>query len=144
MNTKSEIEEATSRLRMQEITGVSNKGRVCLGIRKNEYFSSSTVKSKREMIVSEIKKNEEYTRIIQRAQISKQGQQMRWEVQQRCVKSDDLLRMPDVRLKVIIKAVMSYSQRQPTRMCGTVAKTDTSYAEKTKRSVTSCQGVSLR
>ena len=67
MNTKSEIEEATSRLRMQEITGVSNKGRVCLGMRKREYFSSSTVKMKRDMIVSEIKKKEEDTRIIQMA-----------------------------------------------------------------------------
>ena len=34
MNTKAEIEEAKSRLRMQEITGMSNKGREGLGLRK--------------------------------------------------------------------------------------------------------------
>ena len=45
MNTKAEIEEAKSRLRMQDITWVSNKGREGLGMRKGEYFSSSTGKS---------------------------------------------------------------------------------------------------
>ena len=44
MNTKAEIEEAKSRLKMQEITGVSNKGREGLGMRKREYFRSSTGK----------------------------------------------------------------------------------------------------
>ena len=90
MNTKAEIEEAKSSLRMQEIKGVSNKGRGGLEMRKREYFSSSTWKRKRQMIVNEIKKKEEETRIIQMTQLAKQGQHLRWEVPQRRVKSDDL------------------------------------------------------
>ena len=103
--TTVEIDEAKSRLRMQEITGVSNKGREGLGMRKREYFSLSTEKRKREMIINEVKKKEEETRIVQMTQLAKQGQHLRWEVPQRRVKPDDLLKMPDERLKFIIKAV---------------------------------------
>ena len=68
------MEEAKSRLRIQDITGVRNKWRECLGMR---------VKREREMIVNEIKKKGKDTRIIQMAQLAKQGQKMKWEVPQR-------------------------------------------------------------
>ena len=41
VNTVLEIGEAKSRLRMKEVTGIPNRGREGLGMRKMQFYSSS-------------------------------------------------------------------------------------------------------
>ena len=55
-NTREEIEDAKSSLRMQEITGVLNKGREGIGTRKTQYYSNSSKKDRRDMIVNTVRK----------------------------------------------------------------------------------------
>ena len=104
-NTKAEVDEAKSRLKLQEIIGTTNKGTEGLGMRKGKYYSNSSSKEKRSMIINTVKEKEEERRIVNITQLSQQGSQLRWEVPQRQIKSDDLIRMSDESLKFLIKAV---------------------------------------
>ena len=104
-NTKAEVDEAKSRLKLQEIIGTTNKGTEGLGMRKGKYYSKSSSKEKRSMIVNTVKEKEEERRIVNITQLSQQGSQLRWEVPQRQIKPNDLIRMSDESLKFLIKAV---------------------------------------
>ena len=63
-DTPKEVEEAKSRLRMKEITGIANQGNEGLGWRKRQYYSSSNKKAKRDMVVKEVREKEEHRRRI--------------------------------------------------------------------------------
>ena len=104
-NTIDEVKDAKSRLKLQEIIGVTNKGREGLGIRKGKHYSSSSSKEKRDLIVKTVKEKEEESRVIQIAQLSKQGRNLKWEVPQRQIKSNDLIKMSDDSFKFLIKSV---------------------------------------
>ena len=104
-NTAEEIDDAKSRLRIQEITGISNKGREGLGTKNIKFFSKSTSKERRDMIVTSARKKEEEQRVINMQSLSKQGAQMRWEVPQRRINQTDLTEMSEERLKFLIKSV---------------------------------------
>ena len=105
-NTKEEIEIAKSRLRMQEIIGVTNIGKEGLGMRKAEFYSKSSSKSKRDMIIKVVREKEEEERIVKMTTLSKQGSHnMKWEAPQRRLNQSDLITMPDERLKFLIKSV---------------------------------------
>ena len=43
-NTKVEVQEAKSRLKLQEIIGTTNKGKEGLGMNKGNYYSKSSLK----------------------------------------------------------------------------------------------------
>ena len=64
VNTGKEIVEAKSRLRMQEVTGIPNRGREGLGMRKMQFYSKSSSKDRRDMIVSTVREKEEEQRVI--------------------------------------------------------------------------------
>ena len=85
-NTREEIQEAKSRLRTLEIIGTTNKGKEGLGMRKEKFFSKSSSKEQRSMIVSTVREKEEEKRVVQMTQLSKQGQNLRWEVPQRLIR----------------------------------------------------------
>ena len=78
MNTGQEIGEAKSRLRMKEVTGIPNRGREGLGMRKMQFYSSSSNKERRDMIVNTVREKEEEERIVKMTMLSKQGAQMNW------------------------------------------------------------------
>ena len=59
-----EVEEAKSRLRMKEITGIANLGNEGLGWRKRQYYSSSNKKAKRDMVVKVVRVKEEHRQRI--------------------------------------------------------------------------------
>ena len=86
VNTREEIEDAKSRLRLQEITGISNKGREGLGTRTVRFYSKSSTKERRDMIVNTVREKEEEQRMINMTTLSKQGAQAKWEVPQRRIK----------------------------------------------------------
>ena len=103
-DTKAGIEEAIGRLKMQEIIGLTNKGKEGLGMRKQKYYSKSSSKEQRDMIVKTVKEKEEESRVVKIAQLSKQGQNTRWEVPQQRISPNNLINMSEERLKFIIKA----------------------------------------
>ena len=104
-NTPAEVKEAKSRLRVQELVGVPNKGKEGLGMRKRQYYSSSSTKQKRDMIVKTVREKEEECRVVKMTNFPNQGANLRWEVPQRQVKHNDIIKASDERLKFLIKSV---------------------------------------
>ena len=87
-DTKEEVHTAKSRLRMKEIIGVTNKGKEGLGMRKEKFYSKSSMKEQRDMIVSTMRENKEDKRIVMMTQLSRQGHNLnKWEVPQRQIKT---------------------------------------------------------
>ena len=104
-NTRKDIEEAKSRLRMQEIIGMPNIGREGLGIRKAQYYSNSSSKDRRQMIIKAVREKEEEQRVVNMTKLSQQGAHLRWEVPQRRLKQTDLIEMSEEKLRFLIKSI---------------------------------------
>ena len=104
-DTPKEVEEAKSRLRMKEITGIANQGNEGLGWRKRQYYSSSNKKAKRDMVVKEVREKEEHRRRIHIVSLSNQGASTRWEVPEKRLSHEDIIRTPESRLRFLIKSV---------------------------------------
>ena len=79
-DTPAEVKQAKSRLQMQEIIGIPNKGREGLGMRGRQYYSKSSKKGKRDLVMQEIRNKEEEARKANMTGFSNQGAQLRWEV----------------------------------------------------------------
>ena len=104
-NTRKEIEEAKSKLRIQEITGIPNIGREGLGTRKAQYYSKSSDKERRQMIIKAVREKEEHQRVVNMTMLSQQGAHLKWEVPQRRLNQTDLIGMPEEKLKFLIKSI---------------------------------------
>ena len=104
-NTQAAVEEAESRLRMSEITGIPNKGKEGLGLHPNTPYSKAGKKEKRKMVVSIIRDMEEEKRTVKMTSLSKQGAPMGWEVPERRIGHREILEMPEGRLKFLVKSV---------------------------------------
>ena len=104
-NTGKDIELSKARLKMQEIIGATNKGKEGLGMRKVEFFSKTSPKGKRKMIVKSVREKEEEGRVANIASLTKQGAHLKWEVPQRRLTQNDLINMPEERIKFLIKSV---------------------------------------
>ena len=104
-NTGKDIELSKARLKMQEIIGATNKGKEGLGMRKVEFFSKTSPKGKRKMIVKSVREKEEEDRVANIASLTKQGAHLKWEVPQRRLTQNDLINMPEERIKFLIKSV---------------------------------------
>ena len=104
-NTKLEVEESRSRLKMKDITGIANKGREGLGWNKRQYYCKSSQRDRRTMVTEEIRKKEEENRQIRMVSLAKQGASTRWEVPERCLSHRDILKTSDASFKFLIKSV---------------------------------------
>ena len=104
-NTPQEVEEATSNLRMKDITGTGNVGLEGLGMRKSQYFYKASGKEQRDMIVKEIRKKEEDRRMVKMVEQGKQGAMTRWEVPEHRLSHKELLGTTETRIKFLTKAV---------------------------------------
>ena len=104
-NTKNSVDEAKSRLRVQEMVGVPNKGKEGLGMKKRQYYSTSSSKEKRDMIVKTVREKEEESRMVRMTNFPSQGANLRWEVPQRQLKHSDIIRSSEERLKFLVKSV---------------------------------------
>ena len=104
-NTQGAVLEAKSRLRMQELVGVPNKGKEGLGMRRRQYYGSSSDREKRDMIIKTVRDREEESRIVKMTGFPNQGANLRWEVPQRQLKHNDIIRSSDDKLKFLIKSV---------------------------------------
>ena len=99
------VEEAKFRLRLEEITGIPNKGREGLGLHHREYYSKATQREKRGLIVKKARQSEEEKRLVKIAGLSKQGASLSWEVPQKSLRDRDILTLPEARLTFLMKAV---------------------------------------
>ena len=104
-DTPGEIDEAKSRLRMKDIVGIPNIGREGLGWRKRMYYKNSNKKDKRDLVVREVKAKEEDRRRVHIASLSKQGASTRWEVPEKRLSQDEIIKSTDTRLKFLAKSV---------------------------------------
>ena len=99
------VEQAKSRLRIEEIGGIPNRGREGLGLRHRQYYSKSTLRVQRTLIVNKVRTAEEERRQVKIAGLSKQGASLSWDVPQKVIKDHDLLTLPETRLQFMVKAV---------------------------------------
>ena len=130
-DTQAAVEEAESRLKMQELTGIPNKGKEGLGLHPRVPFSKASKKEKRKMIVKTIKEMEEEGRTVRMTNFKKQGAQLGWEVPERKLGHREILEMPESRLKFLVKAVYDllptpsnknlwYGTEESCHLCGGV------------------------
>ena len=99
------VETAKSKLRLQEIAGIANRGREGLGLTHREYYSKSNKEEKRRLIVQKVREEEEERRLVKIAGFSKQGRSLDWEVQKRVLKDADMRTTPAAQLQFSIKAI---------------------------------------
>ena len=105
-NTAERVKEAKERLRMEEVTGIPNKGREGLGFNPKRYYSQSKSKQeKRSMVVEKVREAEEERRQVKMTGLAKQGGHLRWEVPERKITPRDLVLMPEERFKFLVKSV---------------------------------------
>ena len=104
VDTPSEICEAKSRLRMKDIVGIPNVGKEGLGLRKRRYYYNSSKKDKRDLVVKEVRAKEEDRRRVHIPSLSKQGATTRWEVPEKRLSQEEIVRMTDTRLKFLTKS----------------------------------------
>ena len=104
-NTPAEVNEAKSRLRMHELVGIPNKGKEGLGMRKRQYYSTASKKTRRDMIVKTVREKEEESRIVKMTDFPSQGANLRWTVPQRQIKHNDIIRASDDQLRFLVKSV---------------------------------------
>ena len=100
-----EVSEAKSRLRMQDITGIANKGREGLGLRHNPIFSTSEGKERRGLIVGKVREKIEDGRRVRMAGLAKQGASTSWELPVRVITSRELITASEDTLRFTIKSV---------------------------------------
>ena len=99
------VEDAKSRLRLQDIAGIANIGREGLGVNHRQYFSTSTQKEKRGLVVQMVRKKEEEDRTLRIAGLRKQGACTKWEVKERQLSHREIITSSEKSLRFLIKCV---------------------------------------
>ena len=104
-DTPRTVMEAKSRLQMVEIVGIPNKGKEGLGLNPRKYYSSSSKKEKRSMVVQTVREAEEDRRIVKMTSLAKQGAHTRWEVPQKKLSHKEIISRSETSIKFLVKAV---------------------------------------
>ena len=99
------VDEAKSKLRIQEIAGIANRGKEGLGMMHRQYWSAATTKERRGMIVQKTREAEEEKRLVKAAGLAAQGSNMKWNCSQKILSERDINSMPESRLAFLVKAV---------------------------------------
>lgn len=104
-NIRQEVEEAKSRLYLQEIAGIANVGREGIGMTHRQYYSTSNERERRKLIVQQVREKEEETRRFKIATLSKQAASSRWEVPERKLSHREIINTSEISLQFLIKSV---------------------------------------
>ena len=99
------MDDARSRVKLREVAGIANVGKEGLGCNHRQYYSSSSKKEKRAMLVREVREIEEETRRIRMTSLSQQGASPRWEVPEKKLTQRDIIQTSEVSLKFLVKSV---------------------------------------
>ena len=100
-----EVEDARSALRMQEIAGIGCRGREGIGLTPRRYYSKVGKKERRKMVVGKVREKEEQKRQVKLTGLAKQGRSSTWEVEERRLTEKQLWEMEGTRLKFLVKSV---------------------------------------
>ena len=93
-------------MRIKEIVGHTQTNRQGLGATKMEWWSKTKGKAKRDMVIAEIRNEEDKNRVQKAVQQSQQGQWTSWEsALQRSLSWDDLWHMAPLRVSFILRSV---------------------------------------
>ena len=98
-------EEAKSRLRLQDIGGIPNRGREGLGMTHRQYYGKSTQKEKRSLIVEKVREKEEEDRHLRISSLRKQGVSTKWNVPAKKITHNKLLFTSDTEMLFLMKSV---------------------------------------
>ena len=104
-NTPAAVKDARARVKLKEIAGIANVGREGLGRTHRQYYSTSSRKEKRAMLIDEIREAEEDRRKIKMSSLAKQGACTRWEVPERKLTHTDIIKSSETSLKFLMKSV---------------------------------------
>ena len=104
-DTPGSVKDAKSRLIMKDIVGIPNKGREGLGMNPRQFFSRSTKKERRTMVVNTVREAEEDRRIVKMASLGKQGAHTRWEVPEKKLSHREIISTSETSLKFLVKSV---------------------------------------
>ncbi len=99
------VANAMSRLRMDEIIGVPNKGKEGLGLSRRTYYSTSGRKEQRDMIVKKVREQEEEGRRVRITNLAKQGASTRWQVPSRRLTHREIMATPEASLRFLVRSV---------------------------------------
>ena len=99
------MESAKDSLRIKEITGHTQTNRQGLGTSKTEWWSKAKGKAKRDMMIQEMRKEEDQKRLQKAVQQSQQGQWTTWEgAFQRSLSWNDIWHMAPLRISFILRS----------------------------------------
>ncbi|KAI8516566.1 hypothetical protein Bbelb_051470 [Branchiostoma belcheri] len=100
------VEEAEARLKHKDVVGATQTGRQGLGLIPRKWWSSSTNKERREMVVQEVREIEEEKRGAIAAGQAKQGMWTTWEgVEPRNISYSVLWQMEPLRISFLWRSV---------------------------------------
>ena len=100
------IKSAKENLQIREITGHTQTNRQGLGSTKTEWWSKAKGKAKRDMMIQEMRKEEDQRRLQKAVQQSQQGQWTTWEnALQRSLSWNDIWHMAPLRISFILRSV---------------------------------------
>ena len=103
---KEATEAAKANLRMKEIIGHTQTNRQGLGSTKMVWWSKAKGKAKRDLVIQEIREEEEKARLQKAVTQSQQGQWTTWEsALQRSLSWNDLFHMAPLRISFILRSV---------------------------------------
>ena len=100
-----ELDQAKSRLRMQDIAGTANRGREGLGLRHIPIYSGSKGKERRNLITGKTREKIEEERQVRITNLRQQGAITKWEVEARRISAQQLLRSSENALRFLVRAV---------------------------------------
>ena len=100
-----EVQKAKSQLKMQEIAGIANVGREGIGLNKRIYYSKASKEERRNLITQKVRENQEEQRRVKVAGMWKQGSWLKWPVETRKITSQELWRMDEASIKLLVKSV---------------------------------------
>ena len=99
------MEAAKDSLRIREITGHTQTNRQGLGSTKTEWWSKAKGKAKRDMIIQEMRREEDQKRLQKAVQQSQQGHWTAWEgALQRSLSWNDIWHMAPLRISFILRS----------------------------------------
>ena len=105
-NVHEAVNAAKESLKIKEIVGYTQTNRQGLGSTKMEWWSKAKGKAKRDLVIQEIKTEEDAKRFQKAVQQSQQGQWTTWEsALQRSLSWNDMWHMAPLRISFILRSV---------------------------------------
>ena len=99
------VVSAKENLIQKEVIGLTQSGRMGLGINKVQWWSKVSGKNRRDLVIQEVRNEENKSRYVKAVQQSQQGQWTNWdEALQRTVTWNDLWQMAPLRVSFILRA----------------------------------------